>query len=71
MENQTAVKVELDEKLVKHVKSLETMSARIKYLDSQKMARGDISRFLTEVTGQKVIYQWVRNVLITPVKKSK
>jgi hypothetical protein len=42
----------------------ETTSARIRYLASQGMDRGDIAR----VTGKR--YQHVRNVLITPLKKA-
>ena len=42
---------------------LTTMSAKIRYLSAQGMSRGDISRVL------KIRYQWVRNVLVTPVKE--
>jgi len=45
--------------------SLSTTSAKIRYLNDQGMSRGEISRTL------KIRYQWVRNVLITPVTKPK
>lgn len=43
--------------------SLTTTSGKIRYLAAQGMSRGDISRAL------KIRYQWVRNVLVTPVKE--
>ena len=45
--------------------TLTTVSSKIRYLDSQKMTRGQISSILG------IRYQWVRNVLITPVKAPK
>lgn len=42
---------------------LKTVSAVIRYLDSQGLTRGQISK----VTGKR--YQHVRNVLVTPLKK--
>lgn len=62
---------ELDAKLVAAVKALPNVSARIRYLNDQKMSRGDIARFLSTTEGKEVRYQWVRNVLITPVKNPK
>lgn len=53
------------------LKALPTVSARIRYLASQDMSRGDISRLLTTFEGKEVRYQWVRNVLITPVTNPK
>lgn len=40
-----------------------TMSAKIRYLASKNMPRGAIAKTLN------IRYQWVRNVLITPLKK--
>ena len=42
-----------------------TMSAKIRYLNSQRMSRGAIAKKLN------IRYQWVRNVLITEVGKPK
>jgi DNA-binding NarL/FixJ family response regulator len=42
--------------------SLTTTSAKIRYLAAEGFDRGDIARTLN------VIYQHVRNVLITPIK---
>ena len=39
-----------------------TTSAKIRLLDAEGLSRGDISRALD------IRYQWVRNVLITPLK---
>ncbi len=47
------------------VAGFETTSAKIRYLASLDMSRGDIGRFL------KIRYQWVRNVLIQDVKTPK
>jgi len=47
-----------------------SMSARIRYLDACGLKRGQISKILSDFAGKLVRYQWVRNVLITPVKKS-
>ncbi len=46
----------------KTLRSLPTTSARIRYLDSIGMSRGDIARKLNKR------YQHIRNVLITPLK---
>jgi len=43
--------------------TLTTTSAKIRYLDSCGLKRGEISKVLN------IRYQWVRNVLITPLKK--
>jgi DNA-binding NarL/FixJ family response regulator len=47
-----------------HLSSLTTKSSQIRYLDSQGLKRGQIAKTLN------IRYQWVRNVLITPLKKS-
>lgn len=41
---------------------LTQMASRIRLLDAEGFSRGDISRILN------IRYQWVRNVLITPLK---
>jgi len=46
-----------------HLSSLTTTSSKIRYLDSCGIKRGPISKILG------IRYQWVRNVLITPLKK--
>ena len=46
-----------------------SISERIRFLNSKGMKTGDISRLLTEYEKRLVRFQWVRNVLITPVKK--
>lgn len=42
-----------------------TISAAIRKLDVEKKTRGEIAKLL------EIRYQWVRNVLITPVKNPK
>ena len=52
----------LDAALQKELDACDTMSARIRLLAANGKSRGDISRILN------IRYQWVRNVLITPLK---
>jgi hypothetical protein len=47
-----------------NLESLPTTSAKIRYLDSKGMKRGEIAKKL------EIRYQHVRNVLITPLKKT-
>ena len=44
---------------------LKTTSGKVRFLDSQGMTRGAIAKKLG------IRYQWVRNVLVTPVTKAK
>ena len=44
--------------------AMTTTAARIRFLDSKDFSKGDISRILA------IRYQWVRNVLNTPLKKA-
>ena len=45
----------------KKVESFSTTSAKIRYLDSCNLSRGQIAKELN------IRYQWVRNVLVTPI----
>ena len=45
-----------------HLATLSTKSAQIRFLHSQGLSRGQIAKALG------IRYQWVRNVLITPLK---
>jgi hypothetical protein len=66
----TINKVELPQAVADKLATLTTTSSKIRYLDSQKLTRGQISKVLS--TPSKTIrYQHVRNVLITPVKQAK
>lgn len=40
-----------------------TTASKIRLLDAEKISRGDIARIL------EIRYQWVRNVLNSPLKK--
>lgn len=53
----------LDSKLQSALEECATTSAKIRMLNSEGFSRGDIARILD------IRYQWVRNVLITPLKK--
>lgn len=48
---------------------MDTISARIRHLSSLGVSTGDISRIVVRSNGQHPIYQHVRNVLKTPLKK--
>jgi hypothetical protein len=52
----------LDRKTQSELESLTSTAAKVRYLAATGMSRGDISRVLN------IRYQWVRNVLITPLK---
>ena len=63
--------VDADVQLKAEVSALVSMSAKIRYLNAAGWSNGKISKYLTELEGKLVRYQWVRNVLITPIKKAK
>lgn len=46
---------------------LPTVSARIRYLDSEGFTRSQITKLITNAKGGKILYQHVRNVLVTPL----
>lgn len=52
--------------------TLTTKSSQIRYLDSQGLKKGEIAKILTSIHypdgSKKVLFQHVRNVLITPIK---
>lgn len=49
--------------------SLTSIAAKVRFLLGEGKSRGDISRYMTEVEGKLVRYQWVRNIELTPLKK--
>ena len=53
----------LNKSQASQLNKFKTTSAKIRFLASKDMSRGDIARTL------QIRYQHVRNVLITPVKK--
>jgi len=55
----------------KAVGAMETVSARIRYLNDQGYTRGQITKLIPNAHGGKLLYQHVRNVLITPIAKAK
>ena len=62
MSNTKKAAVKLSKAQQEHLDTLTQMSTRIRYLNAEGYSRGDISRALG------IRYQWVRNVLITPLK---
>lgn len=48
---------------------LPTKSAMIRHLHSLGKTRSEIVKIITEFQGKPIIYQHVRNVLITPLKR--
>jgi hypothetical protein len=68
-EKKTANLKLLDTKQVAHLDSLTSTAAKVRFMATVTSDRGEISRFLTAHLGREVRYQWVRNVLITPLKK--
>lgn len=49
---------------------MDTLSARIRHLNSLGVSKGDISRIVKRSNGAHPLYQHVRNVLNTPLKAS-
>ena len=63
-------KIQLKKTEKSKIDGFTTMSAKIRYLDHCGYSQGDISRYLT--TPDKLVrFQWVNNVLKTPVKNPK
>lgn len=61
--NTKKVAPKLDKNIESKLNELTSTAAKVRYLHSEKFERGDIARILD------IRYQWVRNVLITPLKK--
>lgn len=51
------------------LEAAKSISDKIRYLDSQQIARGQIVKVLAKHLGRNVRYQHVRNVLETPLKR--
>jgi hypothetical protein len=62
MANTKKAQPKLDAKLQAQIDSCTSTAAKVRTLNAAGMSRGDISRALN------IRYQWVRNVLITPLK---
>lgn len=62
MANTKKAQPKLDATLQAKLDSCTSTAAKVRLLNSTGMSRGDISRALG------IRYQWVRNVLITPLK---
>jgi DNA-binding NarL/FixJ family response regulator len=62
MANAKKSAIALNKEQTAKLESMTQTSSKIRYLASEGLSRGDISRALG------IRYQWVRNVLITPLK---
>jgi ArsR family metal-binding transcriptional regulator len=71
MSNQKKIanKALLDAAQIKALDALTTTAAKVRFMATVTQDRGEISRYLSAHLGREVRYQWVRNVLITPLKK--
>lgn len=64
MQNQKKQRTELlNAKQIEEFSKLTSMASKIRYLSAITTSKGDIARYLD------IRYQWVRNVLNTPLKK--
>ncbi len=53
------------------VDALPTVSARIRYLDSEGLTRSQITKVIPNAKGGTLLYQHVRNVLVQDVANAK
>ncbi len=65
------VETKVANNFVDELNSYKTMSAKIRFLNSKNMTPGAISKLLSQHEGKLIRYQWVRNVLNTPVTTPK
>jgi hypothetical protein len=61
--------VSMSKAQAKAIEDLTSVSARIRYLDSEGFTRSQITKMIPNASGNKLRYQHVRNVLVTPVAK--
>ena len=55
---------------LKELDAQTSVASKVRFMATITSDRGEISRFLTSHLGREVRYQWVRNVLLTPLKKT-
>ena len=53
---------------VEHLKALKTQSERVRYLTNQGLSRSEIVKAYPIHLGRTILYQHVRNILVTPLK---
>ena len=53
---------------IKYAEFGQNMAQTIRFFLAKGVDKAEISRALTEGTKKRVIYQWVRNVSIAPIK---
>lgn len=57
--------------IIVQMKALTTKSSKIRFLHANNKTRSEIVKILSEEYKKKILYQHVRNVLITPIKTEK
>jgi len=67
VEKKVASKLALTKAQQKVCDNAPTVSARIRYLDSEGFTRSQITKLITNASGGELRYQHVRNVLLTPL----
>ena len=55
------------EEFITKARSYTTQSARVRFLTSQGLTRGQIVKIYPQLYGRTILYQHVRNILVTPV----
>lgn len=66
--NKARVQVTLTQSQIDTVQAMTSVAAAIRYLDRGGYTRYQISKLLSKALNREIRYQWVRNVLLTPVK---
>jgi hypothetical protein len=64
---QPAVQNRTDE-FIETARTFQTQSARVRWLTKQGLTRGQIVKIYPGLYGRTILYQHVRNILVTPVK---
>jgi nuclear transport factor 2 (NTF2) superfamily protein len=71
MSNQKkAITTKLTPEQLKALNACTSVASMVRFMNTITTDRGEISRFLSAHLEREVRYQWVRNVLITPLKKA-
>jgi len=65
--NKTTEAPKLPEYDSEHVKTL-NVSQTVRYLTAQGFTRGQIVKAFPQIKGRTILYQHVRNILVTPIK---
>jgi hypothetical protein len=71
MQTKKTNKIKLSKEQQAQYDALTTTAAKVRFVNANITSdRGEIARLVSELEQREVRYQWVRNVLITPLKKA-